>query len=259
MQEQVRWKRVFITVLMAANFAFLVATGSRGGFLALIIGGILYMWFFRRELGTKGLLGISLLGAVFTVAALAVTSFTEYNVLFERLDKTEIKGLEIDSRTGLYDHTLEAISQQPVLGHGPLLKIYKAQTWKNAPYPHNLYLFLPYTIGIFGLMAYMLFFGALIKRFHLPRSRWQGSLEYQGISSLAIILFVTFLISQYRIEFLRFGLVNYQHYLFALWAALLGLTDLAKRQDLSNKSEALQVNTPVPGIGRAGARILRKL
>ena len=89
-----------------------------------------------------------------------MNKYTQYNVLYERLEKTKVEGIVPDTRT-VWRKGSEKIIEKPILGHGPYLVKredisrfdYTTQN-ELGRYPHNLYLFLLYTIGIIGFMAY---------------------------------------------------------------------------------------------------------
>jgi hypothetical protein len=82
-----------------------------------------------------------------------------------------------------------------------------------------------YTVGVIGLIAYLVFFSLLLLRWKKAISANSEDKLLQGFPKLAIIMMLVFLISQYRIEFLRFILSDYQNYMFALWAMFLAFSD----------------------------------
>ena len=252
--------------LMLASFGFLVATGSRGGFVALIIGLVLFAAAFRKELGAMMILKGGLVAIAFSGAALLVISFTQFNVLFERLESTKVYGLVPDSREGIFQSAFEKSLQEPLLGHGPRIHLLHEED-RRIPgyeplgyYPHNLYLFLFYTLGGVGLMAYLVFFGTLLVKWWRASSRPSDDPLLKGSPRLAIVLMLTFLASQYRIEFLRELLTDYQQYLFALWAMFLAFSSklqqrrISERNYVSEKTRSmLSAKQPLTSIGRDDA------
>lgn len=233
-KESVR-RKLFLTGLLLANFGLLVASGSRGSFLVLLGGLALFLLFFRRELGvvklvTNFLAGLCLMGVV----AAAVVNYTEFNVLFERLQETELEGVVPDTRIESFRMVMEHIPDAVLLGHGPRLRLIGDGTGdryvrdrKVVPYPHNLYLFLLFTVGVAGLTASMLFFALLARRlFKASRVRGRGvDPLLRGLPKLGLLLLIVFLVDQLKIEFLRAELGDMQHYLFASWAIFLALAD----------------------------------
>ena len=229
--ERRKFRRLFLFTMLLAAFGFLVATGSRGGIVALFAGAVLFLFLFRKELGVAGLARAVVAAFALGLIAVMITQFTQFNVLFDRLVGTEFEGIVPETRVGAFEHALERIKDKPVLGHGPRIILLHEEE-RRIPgyqpfggYPHSLYLFLLYTVGAVGLVAYIIFFVALLKR-------WSGVLNtstqdavLRDIPKLAIVLMVVFLFSQFRIEFLRFILNDYQNYSFALWGTLLAFSD----------------------------------
>ena len=237
MHERIRWRQFVLLGLLVANFAFLVGTGSRGGFVALVVGVFLLVLNFRKQLGGRRLVGIGLATLLLTVAAVTAVKFSEYNnVLFERLGETEFEGFVPDTRTGPFEMAMARIPENPFLGHGPRIRLIQEeerQIRNYQPfggYPHNLIFFLLYTVGIIGFLAYLVFFVALFRRWWVSRNPTTPEPILNGIPRLAMVLFLVFVASQMRIEFLRSLLHDYQNYLFALWAMLLALTDIAREK-----------------------------
>jgi len=223
--------KLFYFGLILVNFGLMVGTGSRGSFLSLLGGIGLFLWFYRKELGSAAIIRIVTVGSVgFVIMAVLIVKFTHFNVLFDRLADTEIKGGVPDTREYAFNMTLERIPDAVFLGHGPQLKIIDEATRRIPGYiplpgfPHNLYLFLLYTVGAFGLVVYLVFFSQLIRNFlGVPVNHVVDPLE-KGIPKLAILLLIVFLVDQLKIEFLRSQINDMQHYLFTLWAMLLAFT-----------------------------------
>lgn len=228
-----RWPVWLLWGLLAGNVGFMVATGSRGGILMLITGLVWGAFLFRRQLGTGRTLGF-LLGAMLVASVMSalIIQFTDYNVLFDRLGKTEVKEGVIDSRSVTWPMAWEAIKEQPLLGYGPRLRlnqdmIYPITGHKPIPYPHSLPLFLLYTLGIVGLIAYTVFFALLMWRLY-SGSRIRQLNESSGLAKLGFLLLVLFLLDQIKIEFLRFIQSDYQAIIFTLFGGLLAMADKAR-------------------------------
>lgn len=223
--------RVVILGLLLGNSAFLVASGSRGAFLALIIGMFFMLVIFARRIGTGRAIGLAVgIPVVFAAAAIVMLKFTSYNVLFERLVNTEFEGLTPDTRD--FSVALERIPEAIVIGHGPRL-VLNNQHLRRIPgyvgmgYPHNLYLHILFTTGVIGLIAWLAWFLALMSRYLRGRKFQSDSPLLDGMPRLAVVLLIVFLIDELKIEFLRFPFSDYQQFMFALWGILLALSDRA--------------------------------
>ena len=235
MQKEGIMRKTFLLGLLLANFGLLVASGSRGSFLVLLGGLALFLWFFRRELGIVKILLNSLVGfCILGMVAVAVVSYTEFNVLFERLENTELEGMVPDTRVDAFRLVAEEIPNSVLIGHGPRLRLIGDGTGDRyirdrtvVPYPHNLYLFLLFTVGVEGLLAYLWFFGGLAWRY-IKASRFRArGIEpvHRNLPRLGLLLLIVFLVDQLKIEFLRAELGDMQHFLFASWAMFLAFSD----------------------------------
>ena len=72
-----------------------------------------------------------------------------------------------------------------------------------------------------------------------------------------MVLFVVFAASQMRIEFLRSLLHDYQNYVFALWAMLLALTDIARAKSGSKRLTREGQDDVSGSVSSGDARILQ--
>jgi hypothetical protein len=54
---------------------------------------------------------------------------------------------------------------------------------------------------------------------------------------LGVLSMIVFLIDEIKIEFLRFGFIDYWQYIFSLFAMFLGFADLARSGQLSRSGE----------------------
>ena len=226
--------RNLLYLLMAINVGCLIATANRGGFLVLIGGAGLFLIMYRTQLGIRRTLRLATVG-VFLLAfmSIIVINFTNYGQMYERLQATELEGGLPDTRVGTWSNIAPAIAEQPLLGHGPRLRLYNdmASPYPGTEvfnYPHNLYLFLLYTVGAAGLIAYLWFFGWLILRFKAGTRGSSGDSLTEGFVKLGLLLMIVFLVDQIKIEFLRIGFIDYWHFLFAFFAMFLGFADLAR-------------------------------
>lgn len=234
MRSRDRHSTLLWSALLLGNFGFMIATGNRGGIVSLVVGLAVFLFLFRKELGAVKIVAWTLSGAVlFAISAFVMVQYTQYNVLFERLESTEFQGVIPDTRVGWVGLWDEVISK-PVFGHGPRLGI-DAETAKRIPgyaaipYPHNAYLYLIYTVGFVGLVAYLLFFFALVRQYwQAARSRAAEEAFLRGLPRLGIAILVLFAVSEMRMEMFRFNLHAYQQYLFALTGAFLAFAHLAR-------------------------------
>jgi O-antigen ligase len=95
-------------------------------------------------------------------------------------------------------------------------------------YPHNLYLYLMYTVGAVGLLAVLGFLATLFARvFSASRFPIRDD-AYVGLARLGVLVLGVVFVDQLKIEFLRFVAMDYWFYLFIVFGMLLGVSDLVR-------------------------------
>lgn len=221
-------------VLVTANLLFLIATGNRGGFVTIVFGTLLFLWAYRRELGFARVAKLLTAGTTLFVAlGIVAVNFTEYGMLFERLEGTEFseEGLP-DTRGLVWTLAWIEIVDKPIFGHGPKLSISTREIQvgdiERVRFPHNLLLHLLYTTGIVGTLMWIAFFTAVTVRLWVVRKASIDDRELATVPRMGLILMIVFFVSQLRIEFLRENLLDYQNYLFVLFATLLACSDMIR-------------------------------
>jgi O-antigen ligase len=245
--------RNFVYVLLTANTLFLLATGNRGGFVTLILAGLVILYMFRRQLGLPKIAKMAIVsGTLLSMIALVVVNFTEYDMLFDRLESTTVEGGVPDTRADTWPHTWERIQEAPLLGHGPKLwiSIDRQDLVADIPfimYPHSLPLYILFTTGMAGMLAWITFFTQMILRLIRARNIDPTHRGMGGIPRVGLAILIVIFASQIRIEFLRMSLLDYQHYLFVLFAFLLGSADgliANTRKEVQKQSFGRQVEKP---------------
>jgi O-antigen ligase len=247
----VQWRRS-LAILGAVNLGMLVATGNRGGFIVLLGAMIMFLWLFRKELGMRKVVQLVTGGTVaLAIAATLIVSYTDFGRLFERLESTTVEEGIPDTRQHTWPLAWEKIKQRPLLGHGPRFEMDGAAKGteypghEHQPYPHSLYLFLLVTIGVVGLIAFLIFLiTPLVRCWRVSRKLGTGNRE--GVfARLGFLIFSVILVDQIKVEFMRIGLVDYWHFVFALLGVFAAVCDRARLS-----ATAVPANQP----GRAEAR-----
>lgn len=227
------FSRAFWWGLLAGNLGFMIATGNRGGVVSLLAGFMVFLFLFRKELGILKIAAVMVSASLmFAIAAFVIVQYTQYNVLFERLEGTKFEGFVPDTRTGwygLWDRTIE----KPIIGHGPRMTLIdqdkrRIPGYVPFPYPHNAYLYLIYTIGLVGLFAYIWFFSELARQYWRSRSNRAEDPLLWGMPRLGLAILALFAISELRIEMFRGHLADYQQYLFMIVGVFLAFSHMAK-------------------------------
>jgi O-antigen ligase len=226
-------KQSLYLVLICTNLIFLLATGNRGGLLTLCLAFMGFSYFYRKELGVKRVFLFTIAGSFALVIASAVTLYlSDLNVIYERLLGTDTEGVVLDTRQRVWPAAWEKIVESPYVGHGPRLHRPDGREYQAIAYPHSLYLFILYTVGIIGFAGHMVFFGCIITKIAKGTSRVNDDF-LNGLPKLGLLIIGLFLISQVRIELLRFMTGDYQHYFFALLGFFVAVSDLRREQSKS--------------------------
>jgi len=226
------WSPLLLWSVIGLNIGSMVMTGTRGGILVLLLGLLAGLFKYQKEIGlAKSIFLLFSFTMIASLIGVAVLNYTDHNVLLDRLENTEIREGVIDSRSIVWPTAWEAIQNNPFFGHGPRLRLMDDLTTsipghEPIPYPHSLPLFLLYTLGIFGLLAYILFFTVLCIRMYAGGKSKHS--ELASASTLGLIVLSIFLLDEIKIEFLRLVQNDYQAIIFTILGGFLAIADLAR-------------------------------
>ncbi len=246
-QSAARHVRHAVVLIMTLNVLFLIATGNRGGFVTIVFGALLFLGVFRRELGLARVAKIFVGGAtIFALVGIILVNFTEYGMLFDRLEGTSIEGGVPDTRAAVWPTVWERIQDAPILGHGPKLFISTPENLvADIPYmlhAHNLALHIMFTTGIIGIASWVVFFWSMSSRLVAAKRIRSSHETLSSLPRIGLVILSVFAVSQLRIEFLREGLLDYQNYLFVLFALFLSTCSLlaTSRKESAAETEAVR-------------------
>jgi len=232
------WSRRALIFLATLNLGFLIATGSRGEFLLLIGGGAVYLWLFRRRLGTLRSFGLAAgVTIALTVMALLVVNFTQFGGLFDRLERTEFSQAGIpDSRQALWPPTWQEIVKSPIVGHGPRFRFFLEERGERYEdhlylrYPHSLYLFLLFTVGVPGLLLFMFVLLSIAYRCWRAMSKPNASPYLSDLCRTGVIVILLYIIDGLKIDQMRLNLADYWHFFFGLCGVFIGACALIEKE-----------------------------
>jgi hypothetical protein len=95
-------------------------------------------------------------------------------------------------------------------------------------WPHNVYIFYAYIIGVFGLACFLWFLTELWKASR-PRAASLGSGTYiEGATLLSRVMLFTFMIDQIKIDYLRNA--NYSFFVWFLFGLLYAINRVARTE-----------------------------
>lgn len=250
-------RKWLVIALLAMNVGFMIATANRGSFLTLIAIFPLFLFTFRRLLGFARVLQFSVTGALLVACAAIVTiTYSDFGTLFDRLDDVEIEGGIPDTRKVAWPTAWENIVQRPWLGHGPRLRLIDDYATPYPGhvvihYPHDLYLFLLFTVGIVGTAAMLAFIFRVWYRLYRAKAVAEHETDsyLKGLVLLGPLLLLTLLIDQIKIEFLRIEFADYFQFIFVIMGIWMGLGDRVASK------VPIEAATPLAApLGRQGPR-----
>jgi hypothetical protein len=249
--EDVSTRRALV-LLVAVNLGLLVATGSRGEFLVLIGGSAMYLWLFRRRLGPVRAMGLALSAcAVLAMSSFVIIAFTPFGDLFDRFGRTEIKAGIPDTREVVWPTAWNEIKKEPFIGHGPRLRFFMEDRGKvypqhnYIPYPHSLYLFLLFTVGVPGLILFLWIHFRVFARCWRAMSHPEGDAYGTDLARTGVLVITLFLIDGIKIEQTRLALSDYWHFWFGLLGVLWAFAGgVAAGPELTPKSPLHPAGTP---------------
>lgn len=243
-----RW---MLSGLVLVNLLLLVATGNRGGFLTLLGAGVLFLWMFRQHLGAGRTLRIAIAGVFLVSTAAAITvNYTTFDRLFERLLETEIEEGVPDTRSVVWPMAWEEIKKRPFFGNGPRLRLVGDEDpWAYKEhvvimYPHNLYLFLLFTTGMTGLAAFIVFLATPLYRCWKASRKAVEDPRILTFVKTGFVVMIIIFVDQIKVEFMRYSLVDYWHFLFALLGLLVAVCD-----QIESVPHAAKASSSVPAQG----------
>lgn len=228
-------KRLLAGVVILLNVIGIIATANRGAFLLLIIMFPFVIHAFRHELGPMRAIAVSA-GGVLTIliASTIVLNFTEFDRLFDRLDEvTETTDGLPKNRAETWSGNIEQIRHSPWFGDGPRFidpevaeTLGKLRTLYERN-PHNLYIYMLRTVGVFGLLALLAFFVSVWAKIIVQYRRLGWRNDKSGFLRSGILFVPFFLLDQFRLEFNRYDWIDFAHFVFMMLGLTAALADRA--------------------------------
>jgi hypothetical protein len=213
-----------LVILAVINVAVIVGTGSRGDFLLLLGGASVYLWLFRHRLGTARAIKLAVSGAaILTAVGFFMVNFTQFGTLFNRLANTEFNEQGIpDTRQVAWPPVWREALTSPIIGHGPRMVFInetRGQKYEHhtyLPYPHNLYLFLFYTVGIPGLLLFVWVIGTIMARCWRAMKMPNAPPYYSDLARTGFLIILLFFIAGLKHEQMRISFADYWYFWFGL-------------------------------------------
>jgi hypothetical protein len=220
--------------LSAVALVALLATGNRGAVVSLAVAFLYSLWVFRRHMNlVRYVVLISAVIVTFASAEMVLDKYTVAASVAQRLTGTQFKGVEPDTRVGVWGPIIQRSFEHIFIGHGPWYDTGRGLV--RVFWPHNGYLFYLYTLGLFGLSVFLVIVFKLYRitrRYTHPAA--VGTFVGVALSTLGVQL-VQLLVAQMRTDHQR---STDTIYMYIVWL-LFGL--IAAAGNILTKSEGVDV------------------
>ncbi|HEU4929584.1 MAG TPA: O-antigen ligase family protein [Candidatus Krumholzibacteria bacterium] len=201
--EKVFWMGSVATTLIA-----ILATANRGATSGLVLGFILALWFFRKRLGATRIALIAVAASVGLVVADTVLSERTIAVsVLDRFSNTQFEGLVPENRVMTWGPTFQEALNKPFFGHGPYFDTGLGLTKRM--WPHNGYLFYFFTMGLFGLLAFLWVIVKVFRESQIWRRRDIRDTRLGTFLGIAQIWLLVLLLEQMRTDHQRDDIYPY--------------------------------------------------
>lgn len=243
LNEKAKRRRLLLIIMLAMNSAILVGTGNRGGLVSLVAGGVAFLFLYRGQIGTLRALKIGVVFTlIFVAASVIMVKYSKFNVLYERVQDTEFEGAMPVFREG-WEYMWPRVFEKPVFGHGPRLKLRNQEDRRipgyiPMPFPHNAYMYIFFTLGAVGFLAYAIFLFRLVLRYYFADRIKSDDIYLNGLPRMGIIIIIISLVSEIRMEMFRYEVADFQQYMFMLLAMMLAFSDILRGKGLQSKRTA---------------------
>lgn len=198
---------------LLACFLFLVAdllTFSRGGYLGLIVGGSLFLYFNWKVIWPMlkpSVVGVFLTGLLLS-ALFGQPMLARFGSSFSLSDTSSIE------RLSLWEKALESIAERPWGGAGLggyVATVLPTADYRLPYYVHNLFLDIAVELGLVGLLFFLTLIGAIFAQLVKKKSGSPSPMRGALLAALALYLthslFETALYSVHILPLLVFVLV----------------------------------------------------
>ncbi len=232
----------------------LFATVTRGAIITFLLGLVCLAWLSRTRLNfvkltSASALVVGLIGGV----DFLTSHYTKSGSLLERLFATHIENGVPDTRAPAWKAVWARVVQSPIIGHGPYYSLEKGlglEWW-----PHNVYLYYAYIVGVVGLAFYLWILSRLWQATRVRALSFGDGTFIGGATVLARVILVMFMIDQLKIDYLRNSI--YSYFIWFLFGLIVAIGNVASAEATSGAAaeRATRGVTPAPKRWPTGSRL----
>jgi len=244
-------EKMFWLGLSIMTFAVLLGTANRGAVVSLVCAFIYSLWVFRRYLNlVRYVVLISVAVVAFASIQFILEKYTLAVSVTERLMGTKFQGVVPESRGEIWESAFKRSLDHIFIGHGPwyqteigLVRVF---------WPHNGYLYYLYTLGLFGLSAFLIIAYRLF-RISLRYAHPLASGSYLGVAlSIFSAQLVLFLVGQLRTDYQRTGDYVYPYLAWMLFGLIAAAGNMLKKREIEMAGSAPQPTASPRPVDRVG-------
>jgi hypothetical protein len=228
--------RTFWLGISAVSLLVILATGNRGGVLSLGTAFAYSLWVFRRYMNPMRY--VLLFCSVVVVFATAQFLLEEYTIavsVIDRLAETRFKGLEPETRVGVWGPVFQRSLDHIFIGHGPWYAPVRGVA--RMFWPHNGYLFYLYTLGLFGLSVFLVIVYKLFRtslRYAHPLA--SGTFLGTALSVFGVQL-VQLVVAQMGTDHQRSTDFIYMYIIWLLFGLIAAAGNMVRQREISAAGE----------------------
>lgn len=200
-----KWLRAYHWVMVAISIYMITLSGNRGGMILLFMGLLYFLWIFSRAVTPiRAVTGFFIIASIFVLSEALLFQFEGAGSLIWRMSQTQFYRGIPDTRRAVWMYIWQRIMERPWLGHGVTSDPTTFFERGRAFWPHNAYLYYFFTVGIGGVIVFLLLIWKVLKRTYVGHRISIGSSPFsRGIAAVFHIGALQFFVGQLRTDHQR--------------------------------------------------------
>jgi hypothetical protein len=219
--------------------AVIMATANRGGVLSLLFGLVYSLWVFRRYMNLlRYVILITAVVTVFTATQLALDKYTIAVSMTKRVLGTQLVRGVPETRGTIWQDTFRRSLDHVIIGHGPYFPT--SRGLEKQYWPHNGYLYYLYTLGLFGLTAFLMIVYRLFRISLRYRQPLIAKSFVGAILSILNVQLAVFLVGQVRTDHQRHTDFVYIYIVWMLFGLIVAVGKMVTGREAEVRERAME-------------------